>query len=147
MGVRVAPTFIRHKLASILSCSTILRAWPILIVLFTGVSPFILEERQTTQYSQLKHSALQQPHGQDWPRILYPYYLHSPVAIPSLFLSGENGEKMKCFPNPWVLVTKLYKCFKDFQSLSQYVSSNENLSQNEPHPDEIISATCPLKPY
>lgn len=44
MGARVAPTFIRHRLASILSCSTILRAWPILIVLFTGVSPFILEE-------------------------------------------------------------------------------------------------------
>lgn len=54
---------------------------------------------------------------------------------------------MKCSPNPCVLVTKLYKCFKDFQSLSQYVSSNENLSQNEPHPDEITSATCPLKPY
>lgn len=43
MGARIAPTFIRHKLASILSCSTILRAWPILIVLLTGVSPFILE--------------------------------------------------------------------------------------------------------
>lgn len=46
IGSRVPPTFIRHKLASILSCSTILRACPILIVLFTGVSPFILEKRE-----------------------------------------------------------------------------------------------------
>lgn len=37
---------IRHKLASIFSCSTILRACPMLMVLFTGVSPFILEKRQ-----------------------------------------------------------------------------------------------------
>jgi hypothetical protein len=56
MGARVPPTFIRHRLASILSCSTILRACPILIVLFTGVSPFILEKRegQLRALSQLK---------------------------------------------------------------------------------------------
>lgn len=34
-------TFIRHMLASILSCSTILRACPMLMVLLTGVSPFM----------------------------------------------------------------------------------------------------------
>ena len=49
MGSRAPPTFIRHKLASILSCSTILRACPILIVLFTGVSPFILEKRDSSE--------------------------------------------------------------------------------------------------
>lgn len=31
----------RHMLASILSCSTILRACPMLMVLLTGVSPFM----------------------------------------------------------------------------------------------------------
>lgn len=68
MGLRVPPTFILHKLASILSCSTILRACPILIVLFTGVSPFILEKREgSSEQSQLQapsmltHPALMRP--------------------------------------------------------------------------------------
>lgn len=34
-------TFILQKLASIFSCSTSFLAWPTLMVLFTGVSPFI----------------------------------------------------------------------------------------------------------
>lgn len=39
---RVRLTFILQKLASIFSCSTSFLAWPTLMVLFTGVSPFIL---------------------------------------------------------------------------------------------------------
>lgn len=35
-------TLILHMLASILSCSTSFRACPMLIVLFTGVSPFMV---------------------------------------------------------------------------------------------------------
>lgn len=50
LGSRAPPTFILHKLASILSCSTILRACPMLIVLFTGVSPFILEKRDSSEH-------------------------------------------------------------------------------------------------
>lgn len=41
-GVADCLTFILQKLASIFSCSTSFLAWPTLIVLFTGVSPFIL---------------------------------------------------------------------------------------------------------
>lgn len=40
--VCVCLTFILQKLASIFSCSTSFLAWPTLMVLFTGVSPFIL---------------------------------------------------------------------------------------------------------
>lgn len=52
LGSRAPPTFILHKLASILSCSTILRACPMLIVLFTGVSPFILEKRDSSEHDR-----------------------------------------------------------------------------------------------
>lgn len=79
------------------------------------------------------------------PNILCPQYLHSPVAIPPpFFLSGENGEdEMKCSPNPGSWSSN------DLRILSlraKYVTSNKSLSQKEPHPDEITSATCPLKP-
>lgn len=41
-------TFILQKLASIFSCSTSFLAWPTLMVLFTGVSPFILATNTAT---------------------------------------------------------------------------------------------------
>lgn len=50
MKLRVL-TFILQKLASIFSCSTSFLAWPTLMVLFTGVSPFILSTTATCHRS------------------------------------------------------------------------------------------------
>lgn len=47
-GLWACLTFILQKLASIFSCSTSFLAWPTLMVLFTGVSPFILATNTTT---------------------------------------------------------------------------------------------------
>lgn len=47
----VCLTFILQKLASIFNCSTSFLAWPTLMVLFTGVSPFILSTTATCHRS------------------------------------------------------------------------------------------------
>ena len=46
-------TLMRQKLASIFSCSTSFRACPTLMVLFTGVSPFILSRNTQTKMISL----------------------------------------------------------------------------------------------
>lgn len=91
MGSRVPPTFIRHKLASILSCSTILRACPILIVLFTGVSPFILKKREG-QLSMIEGPAQSQ--------LKAPLHIHSSKTFTRL------DHVPRCFP----LFIPIFQC-------------------------------------
>lgn len=50
-------TFILQKLASIFSCSTSFLAWPTLMVLFTGVSPFILTTNKAIFQKFFKYKA------------------------------------------------------------------------------------------